>query len=216
MYTVYKTVNLVNGKFYIGVHKTDNPYDDYLGSGKLIKSAIKKYGISNFKKEIIAIFDSKADAYQLESELLVLGEASYNLKAGCYGGFDYLNDGSPQHLERARRAASKGGKASSDKLWEEYRNNPEFKDEFSNKLSESVKKYYTNGGTHSRSFLGREHSDETKLKMSIKAKSRTGQNNPQFGKIWVTDGVINKLIPSSDDMPENFYRGRTTHPNPPI
>ena len=55
MYTVYKTVNLVNGKYYIGVHKTDNPYDDYIGSGKLIKRAIKKYGKDSFHKEIIAM-----------------------------------------------------------------------------------------------------------------------------------------------------------------
>ncbi len=31
-YTVYKTINLVNGKTYIGIHQTDNPNDDYLGS----------------------------------------------------------------------------------------------------------------------------------------------------------------------------------------
>ena len=42
MYTVYKTVCLVNDMFYIGVHKTDNPMDDYLGSGKRLKYAIKK------------------------------------------------------------------------------------------------------------------------------------------------------------------------------
>jgi len=32
LYTVYKTQNLVNGKYYFGVHKTNNPYDGYLGS----------------------------------------------------------------------------------------------------------------------------------------------------------------------------------------
>lgn len=44
MYTVYKTTNIINGKYYIGVHKTTNPNDSYLGSGKAIKEAIKKYG----------------------------------------------------------------------------------------------------------------------------------------------------------------------------
>ncbi len=55
MYVVYKTTNLVNSKFYIGVHKTENPEDDYLGSGKLIKRAIEKYGADSFHKEIIAM-----------------------------------------------------------------------------------------------------------------------------------------------------------------
>lgn len=39
-YTVYKTINIHNQKFYIGVHKTIDPNDDYLGSGKLIKFAL--------------------------------------------------------------------------------------------------------------------------------------------------------------------------------
>lgn len=35
VYTVYHTLNLVNQKFYIGVHKTHDEYDDYLVVGVL-------------------------------------------------------------------------------------------------------------------------------------------------------------------------------------
>jgi group I intron endonuclease len=48
---IYKTTNLVNGKQYIGRDSRNNP--NYLGSGPLIKKAIKKYGKENFIKEII-------------------------------------------------------------------------------------------------------------------------------------------------------------------
>ena len=48
---VYKTTNLINGKIYIGKDSRNNP--KYLGSGKIIKFAIKKYGEVNFKKEIL-------------------------------------------------------------------------------------------------------------------------------------------------------------------
>ncbi len=42
-YVVYKTTNLVNSKYYIGVHRTNDPNDDYLGSGNLIKRAINTF-----------------------------------------------------------------------------------------------------------------------------------------------------------------------------
>ena len=41
---IYKTTCITNNKIYIGQHKTDNINDGYIGSGKLISSAIKKYG----------------------------------------------------------------------------------------------------------------------------------------------------------------------------
>lgn len=86
MYTVYKTTNLINEHIYIGVHKTDNPNDDYLGSGIILKNAIIKYGAENFKKEILFIFDNIADAYAKEKELVnkefTLREDTYNLTTG--------------------------------------------------------------------------------------------------------------------------------------
>jgi hypothetical protein len=49
-YTIYKTVNKLDGKMYIGQHICDDPYDNYLGSGLLLQRAINKHGIENFEK----------------------------------------------------------------------------------------------------------------------------------------------------------------------
>ena len=46
---IYKTTNLINDKFYIGMHSTDDLNDKYIGSGKRLWYSINKYGINNFK-----------------------------------------------------------------------------------------------------------------------------------------------------------------------
>lgn len=48
---IYKTINLITSKIYIGQH--NGSYKNYLGSGVYLNRAIKKYGRNNFKKEII-------------------------------------------------------------------------------------------------------------------------------------------------------------------
>lgn len=86
MFTVYKTTNLINDKIYVGVHKTNEPNDDYLGSGFALRLAIDKYGRHNFKKEILYIFQNMEDAYLKESEIVnkdfVKRSDTYNLVVG--------------------------------------------------------------------------------------------------------------------------------------
>ena len=40
---IYKTTNLLNGKIYVGLHSTDNLNDRYMGSGWVLKYAIKVF-----------------------------------------------------------------------------------------------------------------------------------------------------------------------------
>lgn len=43
-YAIYKITNQIDGKFYIGSHKTKDLNDVYMGSGKYLIHAQKKYG----------------------------------------------------------------------------------------------------------------------------------------------------------------------------
>lgn len=61
---IYKTINLINNKIYIGQDSKNNPA--YLGSGISIKNAIAKYGNDNFKKEILEFCNSEKNLNERE------------------------------------------------------------------------------------------------------------------------------------------------------
>lgn len=107
---IYKTINLINGKFYIGksekpIHESEN----YYGSGINLKRAISKYGIQNFTKEIldtassIEELNSKEKYWISKTDAKVLG---YNIADGGDGG----NTGGfkPETVQMKRRIGDDG------------------------------------------------------------------------------------------------------------
>ena len=92
-YLIYKITNKINGRYYIGRHRTNNVNDSYMGSGKAITNAIKKYGTENFTKEIIAESWNETDLWELEklivNDKIVKDPKSYNM---AYGGKHYLHE----------------------------------------------------------------------------------------------------------------------------
>lgn len=85
-HVIYRTTNTINGKYYFGIHSTKDLNDRYLGSGIVLNRAIKKYGRSVFKKEIIASFDTRQEALDCErrtvTKELVENQKCYNRSIG--------------------------------------------------------------------------------------------------------------------------------------
>ena len=87
---VYKTINLVNGKIYVGIHVRGKK--DYLGSGRILAKAINKHGRANFKRIDIDEFDSIEVGLAKErfwiQELNSMVPSGYNLNGGGGGNFN--------------------------------------------------------------------------------------------------------------------------------
>jgi len=85
----YLTTNKINGKKYIGSH-SGSVGDNYLGSGNLIKKAIKKYGKENFVRDVLNAVTTREEAFKNEKFLIEMYKTSvldggYNLS--LTGGF---------------------------------------------------------------------------------------------------------------------------------
>jgi hypothetical protein len=86
---IYKITNIINGRWYIGKHNGSDP--DYMGSGKLLKQAYKKYGIKNFEKVILETCSTDDELNFKEIEWInntgaLTNPACYNLVEGGTGG----------------------------------------------------------------------------------------------------------------------------------
>lgn len=87
---IYKTTNLINGKFYIGQDSKNNP--DYYGSGLILNRAIDKYGRDNFKKETLEVCSSKEELNLREVFWIDKLNCEYNIAIGGSGGDTYTNN----------------------------------------------------------------------------------------------------------------------------
>lgn len=169
-FTIYKITNLLNGKFYIGKHQTKNLDDGYFGSGKLLRLAIDKYGKENFKKEILEVHDTEEAMNAAEARLVNLSKESYNLCEGGNGGFGYINQNGLANRFTVKDSV-KGGNYSK---------------KFKTGIFARSKKEHTEhsrlGAINSPKFLGKKHTEETKLLISKNHHDISGSNNPMFGK----------------------------------
>lgn len=198
---VYLTTNLINGKRYIGQHKTKNVDDGYLGSGFIFKKALKKYGRENFKREILEFTDSSEKLNELEIKYIELFNAAnddsfYNITKGGMGqlGHRWSEEQKQAASERVKLEFAEGKRIPHRRRGQDNPNwgkrgplSPMYGKHLSSetklKLSKKAKEQYSNGRIPP--MKGKHWSDEVKKKLSESHKGKMiGPDNPNYGNRW--------------------------------
>lgn len=176
---IYKTTNIITGKIYIGQDSNNNP--GYLGSGLLIKKAIKKYGRDKFIKEVLeeCLIEDLGirERYYIELFNSMDLNTGYNLRPGG----DHIHDYSQSFMDKMKRPKTEEWKAKKRGM---KVHSQEFKDAVSKRFK--GKKYTTEelerrkiinqnperNAKISKALKGRLMTSEQKKKLSEKAKER--------------------------------------------
>ena len=202
---IYCITNLVNGKNYFGQHTMRKVYktelaDMYWGSGTLLKRAQKKYGLENFKKEIIISGKfSKEQINRFERCIIatqrLIGKAEYNLADGGDGGKVFW--GTSRCTLEDRKAQGERTKKqlllykdSYEKGWARI-----------SKTFEEKKKQGWHGWSYQKT-LPEYHRQAIS---NAKKGKGLGKENSSFGKHWWTNG---KDTIKCEICPAGYWAGR--------
>lgn len=167
---IYKTINLLSKKIYIGQRK--GKFDSsYFGSGKLIKQALKKYGEINFSVKLLSTGVSRSNLNFLEIKFIkeyreYLGrENLYNLSDG-----GYQRNSGYSHSEEAREKMrqSRLGKIP----WMKGKHHTEKAKRALSKANKGIKPSLEIRLKLSISNTGRKHTEETKKRISLSHRGK--------------------------------------------
>jgi group I intron endonuclease len=201
---IYKTTNLKNGKFYVGMHSTHNLTDGYLGSGLRLRRSIRRNGIENFKLEILEFLPNRNSLKERESELVnedLLKEPNcMNIQPGGGGGWT-----SEQQRENAIKSNAR-------QKWLRE-NDKGYNERITKQLKENgsmvLAKLWKEGKLSAPNWTGKKHKEETKQKIGLaNSLKQKGEGNSQFGTCWITNGVENKKVKKTDKRSEGWKFGR--------
>jgi hypothetical protein len=193
----------VNGKIYIGQDKYNNP--NYLGSGKILHLAFQKYGIENFKKEIIEECDSiellnEREKFWISYYSSTDRSIGYNIASGGNGGDTISNHPNKEEIKKKHsnwmkeNSPAKGRKKSESEI-ENWRisyvgkhiceNNPNFgskrNESSKQKMSEAKKQWHKNLSEEERLEIGKKISESNKGKECY-WKGKTNDNHSEWMK----------------------------------
>lgn len=187
-----------------------------MGSGKIIKSAIKKHGIENFKKTIVEHFNTAEEMFSREKQIVtddfLTRKDTYNLRRGGTGGFDYIN----KNVE-LRKDKNKLARASTDIILEQ-KWGPTWRSVLGKLASVAsktdvakLKRKQTLKERNIKSDASHMNTTHINKKRIAKFKEighQQGEKNSQAGTMWITNSIENKKIKKTQPIPEGWSKGR--------
>lgn len=217
---IYKTTNLINGKFYVGKDERNKP--DYLGSGVKLNRAIKKYGRENFIKEVIEVCSTKEELNEREKYWIKetkAQELGYNIADGGSGGNTYTEETkqrvselfrgrkhSPDTIEKIKKTREKRKTQNPDvyKMSQEHRElmskvhkGKVHSEEWKINHSDKMKELYHFGDT----------SKFNKFIENQKSENKIGDKNPMWGKKASEDTRV-KQSEAHKNNPVRYWLGK--------
>lgn len=208
---IYKTTNLINQKYYVGMHSTNNLDDGYIGSGTRLWRSIQHYRRENFNVEILEFLPDRKSLKEREAEIvnlvLLKDPLCMNICTGGYGGWEVYNSNGELQRQKCLRGNSKmSWLRQNDSAW---------------RLQESERKRKITIKAHSdgkmnieafrNAFKGKAHSDETRKLIGEKnSVKQLGSGNSQFGTKWIYSSVErrSRKISKKQEVPEGWTLGR--------
>lgn len=210
---LYEIKNNINGRIYVGVHSTFDLEDGYMGSGKVILSAIEKYGVDNFTKTILKFFDSSEEMFLEEKKVVnedfLKRPEVYNIKLGGDGGFDHLNNSSEEHINRTRRGYQKSI-AKMDLSEHSKRIHDRTRKEKRGLYAEDYVPAWKRNPELQQ--LGntpeaRKKAKKTQIQIFAKIDHQQGEKNSQFGTCWISHDQIGSKKCNTNLLPEYLEQG---------
>lgn len=207
---VYKTTNTINGKIYIGQKASSNFLsNDYLGSGKILKAAIKKYGRDAFTVECLELCRDKTHLDMVEKRYITQFNSTdctigYNIACGGQGGNLGIT---------VNRKISDKLKGANNPMYGTHWDDEKRK-EFSQKSTDAWKSEEKRKLQSDR-LRGMCRTPETKKKLSEAVNRRYREapetfKNGLLGKIAITNGSVTKYVSRDVELEAGWYHGSAT------
>lgn len=211
---IYRITNNLNGKFYIGMHSTDNLDDGYFGSGKYLRYSIQKHGKDNHSIEILEHYFTREDLKSREKEIvnreLLSDPNCMNLREGGEGGDWSLVNKSKKNLygNNGKDGFGKQNLLLGSSLHDHLKSSGK-SEEYRTTMSEKMK---AKRSECSELWKTAPLSDDHKAKIATaNSKLQQGSGNSQFGTCWINDGEESRKIKNDELqrwLDDGWIRGR--------